>query len=161
MSSVPNFIQNDFISIPFLVEKIWTKSNHKKAVQSKAEKAHFNERNDSLPGPPKFPRLPPYASSIYIKMNQVPEQLRKWCHRDQEAKNQLEEFLQSEEWNVIQMSPKINQLKSNKKRIHDSIDKIRNLFNQIDNLDEFDSMTEQKYKKLRQTIDAIDPEIII
>lgn len=151
LGEVPLFVKHDFISIPGLVEKIWTKANHKKAVQSKAEKAHQNDSRN-------YPRLPPFASSIYIQLNEVPDQFRKWCHRDPEAKKQLEEFLQSEEWNVIQMLPQVNKLKSNKKQIRDSIDKLRSAFDQMDDLEEFDAMTEQKYKKLKHEIDLLIDE---
>ena len=88
------------IHIQDLAKKIWKNNRFVSAITKKAQNAH--DKEELLPEIDhilrKYPRYNLFSNDIFIELNDVESNFTNWCHRDKEAKHDLDIFFQSEDW---------------------------------------------------------------
>jgi FtsZ-binding cell division protein ZapB len=72
-----------YLPINDVADKIWKDKRYRKAI---LEKAYEASKNGELY------RVPPCVDDVYTPMEEVIDYLWKFCHRDNEAKRQLQQF---------------------------------------------------------------------
>lgn len=72
-----------YVDVPTLANTIWGATNHRKVVRNKAEKAHDSG---------ELYRLPPMASAIYIRIDDLEVYMGRWRHRDPVAGGELAQY---------------------------------------------------------------------
>ncbi len=140
--------KGDRVGLQLLLPFIWSNKKHQKSIQTKA---YAVESIDDHSG--QVLRRPPMAHDLYTLFSDTPELLRKWCHRDPEAKKQLEVFLKTH-WDTILALPKRLRISSTTKRTIDLVDQIFVELEQVEMLDCLERV-ENKLSEIPNKIDQI------